>query len=156
RSRSSRSRATWCSCPSTRWAAPACRELPACTWSRSWPAPSRACRSCRPTCRRPCPPRSARWAVVGIARRPRTQGDAPGAPVREALAVDRVLAGDVRGEGELAAVGRIDGVVVERGPGDELPLRVARELVLHEPRLAAEMAPAHVDDLPSVAAEVRL
>src|SRR4029450_8893660 len=120
---------------------------PACTWRPSSPAPSRAPRSSRRS-RRACPrPSSARRAVVGIARRARTKGDAPGLPVREPLPVDLVLTRDLRGERELAAVGRVDGVVVERGPRDECPLLIRREVVLDEPRLATEMAPADGEHL---------
>ena len=128
--------------PVDEWAARAPRARPACTWSRSWPAPSRASRSSHrspplplrlPRARRPSPG-SADRAIVRIAGQARAEGDAPGLAVREPLAVDRVLAGDVRGERELAAVGRVDGVVVERRPDDEHALLAAREVVLDESR----------------------
>ena len=66
----------------------------------------------RPVPRRPDPapeapsvPPSGGWTVVGVAGGSPPDGHTPGLPVGEALAVDRILARDVRSKGDLGAIG---------------------------------------------------
>ncbi len=84
--------------------------------------------------------------VIGIPGVPRPVGQAPRLAVGQPLAVDGVLAGDVRRKGQLRAVGRIGGVVVQRRPVHQHLLRARRRIVLDEAARVREVAALHVHD----------